>query len=493
MNPDSPTNIPRRSFLQRTLGTFSGMALADLMNRDGVFAASGSVETLHYPQRAKRVVQLFMAGAASHIDMFDHKPLLKKRHGEPWDPGEKVELFQSTPGACMASPWDFQAYGETGKKLSEIVSPLGNVVDEMAFIHNVVGKTGVHSQGTLLQTTGFNFPGFPSAGAWVSYGLGSENENLPAFVVLPDHRGFASNGAKNWGTAFLPAQHQGTVIRPGKAKPIENLFPPKDRFVTEQNDRAGLAALKSLNAEYARHRSDDNRLSARVRSYELAAAMQLSATDALDLSSEPKHIQEMYGLAPEGPGVDDSTINPKAETEFFGRKCLVARRLLERGVRFIQIWSGNDNGFPRRNWDSHENVERDHGPLASGMARGAAAFIKDLKQRGMLDDTIILWTTEFGRMPCSQGSTGRDHNPFVFTNWLSGGGIKPGTYGESDEWGFKPLDRNNPTTVYDIHATIMHQLGIDHEQLTIRHNGIDRRLTDVHGHIIHDMIDSNQH
>ena len=196
----------------------------------------------------------------------------------------------------------------------------------------------------------------------------------------------------------------------------------------------------------------------------------------------------MYGLAPEGPAVDDSIINTKAETEFFGRKCLVARRLLERGTRFVQIWSGNDNGFPRRNWDSHENIKRDHEPLALGMAHGATALIKDLKQRGLLDETIILWTTEFGRMPCSQGSSGRDHNPFVFTNWMCGGGVKPGTYGESDIWGFKPLDPNRKTAVYDIHATILYQLGIDHEKLTVRNNSIDRRLTDVHGHVIHDML-----
>ncbi len=227
---------------------------------------------------------------------------------------------------------------------------------------------------------------------------------------------------------------------------------------------------------------------ARLKAYELAAAMQISATDALDLSQEPEYIQRLYGLAPEGQAVDDSEINTKAEAEFFGRRCLIARRLLERGVRFIQIWSGNDNGFPRRNWDSHENVQRDHGPLALGMAQGAAGLIQDLKQRGMLDDTIILWTTEFGRMPCSQGSLGRDHNPFVFTNWMCGGGIRPGTYGESDEWGYKPLDRSRTTQVYDVHATLLHQLGLDHERLTIRHNGIDRRLTDVHGRVLRDMV-----
>ena len=474
----------RRQFLGSLAGSFPALALNHLLARDGVLG-----ERLHHPARAKRVVQLFMAGAASHVDTFDHKPLLKKKDGQPWDPGETVELFQSTPGACFASPWAFRPYGQRGKMMSDIVAPLGDVVDDLAFIHNVEGKTGVHSQGTLLQTTGFNFPGFPSAGSWVSYALGIENENLPGFVVLPDHRGLASNGAKNWANAFLPADHQGTVIRPGNAKPIADLFAPQSGFINASNDRAGLAALSKLNGLHAAARPGDDRLAARVRSYELAAAMQLGATDALDVSKEPPYIRELYGLASEGSGVDDvGIINAKAETEFFGRKCLVARRLLERGVRFVQVWSGNDNGFPRRNWDSHDDLARDHAPLALGMSRGAAALIKDLKQRGMLEDTIILWTTEFGRMPCSQGSKGRDHNPFVFTNWMCGGGIKGGTYGESDEWGFKPQDRGHPTHVYDIHATILHQLGIDHQRLTVRNNGIDRRLTDVHGHVMKEML-----
>ena len=480
----------RRTFLGQSLSGLAGIAMADLLGRDGhaSAAASGSLAALHHPPRARRVVQLFMAGAASHIDTFDHKPLLAKKAGEPWDPGEAVELFQSQPGACFASPWSFRPYGESGKKLSDIVAPLGNVVDEIAFLHNVVGKTGVHSQGTLFQTTGFNFPGFPSAGSWVSYALGSETENLPAFVVLPDHRGLASNGTRNWASAFLPAEHQGTVIRPGNDPPIADLLPPDSDFITPRSDRAALDALGKLNEHYAAARPGDDRLSARVRSYELAAAMQLSATEALNLADEPQYIRDLYGLAPEGPGVDDRQINTKAETEFFGRKCLVARRLLERGVRFVQVWSGNDNGFPRRNWDSHENVRRDHEPLARGMAQGAAALIQDLRQRGMLDDTVILWTTEFGRMPCSQGSKGRDHNPFVFTNWLCGGGVRGGTFGESDHWGYKPLDRDHPTEVYDVHATLLHLLGIDHEQLTVRHTGIDRRLTDVHGHVLHDLL-----
>ncbi|OYP31625.1 DUF1501 domain-containing protein [Rhodopirellula sp. MGV] len=477
----------RRQFLKSTFGgsagIFAGLAFDDLVARDGQLT-----QTLHHPPKAKRVVQLFMAGAASHIDLFDHKPILERHHGQPWDPGETVELFQSTPGACLASPWKFRPYGEHGKPISDIVAPLGEVVDDIAFVHNMVGKTGVHSQGTLLQTTGFSFTGFPSAGSWVSYALGSETENLPSFIVLPDHRGLASNGAKNWAPAFLPAEYQGTQIRVGSDEPIANLTAPESTFITSVSERDGLRALHRLNSDFAEQRPGDDRLKARVQSYELAAKMQLSASDALNLADEPQYIRDMYGLSSEGPGVDDRTINTKAETEFFGRKCLIARRLLERGVRFIQIWSGNDNGFPRRNWDSHENIKRDHEPLAMGMATGAAALIRDLKQRDMLKDTLILWTTEFGRMPCSQGSEGRDHNPFVFTNWLCGGGIKGGTYGESDQWGFRPLDQSNPTQVYDIYATMLHQLGIDHTKLTVKNNGIDRRLTDVHGHVLRDMV-----
>ncbi len=475
--------MDRRHFL---FSGFAGLALHDRLCRDTAWGNSAGLP--HHPPKVKRVVQLFMAGGASPIDLFDYKPLLEKQHGQPWDPGETVELFQSDPGATMASPWKFRPYGQSGKQLSDIAAPLGKVVDDIAFVHNLVGKSGVHSQGTLLQTTGFQLPGFPSAGSWVSYALGSETEDLPSFVVLPDHRGLASNGAKNWASAFLPAQHQGTVIRPGNDVPIADLKPPASRFITPNNDHAGLETLERLNALHAESRGGDDRLLARIRSYQLAAAMQLTASDALDVDQEPAWIHQLYGLSPAGPGVDDSVMNVPAECEFFGRKCLIARRLLERGVRFVQIWSGNDNGFPRRNWDSHENVKRDHEPLAMGMATGAAALIQDLKQRGMLDDTLILWTTEFGRMPCSQGSEGRDHNPFVFTNWLCGGGVRGGTYGDSDHWGFKPLEPHRATTVYDIHATMLHLLGIDHTRLTVRHNSIDSRLTDVHGHVLTDLL-----
>lgn len=491
-NTESP--VSRRDFLSQPAKGFAAMALAEMLLRDQASGTDrqslghgGVVQPLHFPQRAKYVIQLFMGGAASHIDLFDYKPALEKHHGEPSDFGEHVEAFQNGLGPWMKSPFKFQRYGDAGKALSEVVAPLGACVDDMAFIHNLVGKTGVHSQGTYLQATGFDRPGFPGMGAWVSYGLGTLNENLPAFVVLPDHRGFASNGPKNWGSAFLPASTQGTAIFPQRENPIEDLHAHAE-FISTQAEQDGLRLLHYLNSAHHEQRSGDSRLAARIRSYELAARMQLSAPEALDLSGEPEHILRMYGL--DNPGREYPTeINAPEEIEYFGRKCLVARRLIERGVRFVQIWSGNDNSFPRRNWDSHENIERDHGPLAVGMATGAAALIQDLKQRGLLDETIVLWTTEFGRMPSTQGSVGRDHNPYVFTNWLCGGGIKPGiTHGESDQWGYKPLDRDNPTQVYDIHATILHQLGIDHRQLTFRTDGIDRRLTDVHGHVIHGIL-----
>jgi hypothetical protein len=307
--------------------------------------------------------------------------------------------------------------------------------------------------------------------------------------VLPDHRGLASNGTKNWDSAFLPGQHSGTVIYPGTAEPIRNLAPHRQGdFVSRRSEADAHRMLERLNRQHAEARADDSRLEARIRSYELAAKMQLVAPEALDLSREPEHILRLYGLD-HGQQRFAAEINAAEETEYFARKCLVARRLLERGVRFVQVWSGNDNGFPRRNWDSHEDVRRDHGPLAAGMARGAAALILDLKQRGLLDDTIVHWTTEFGRMPSSQGGLGRDHNPFCFTNWLAGGGIRGGvTRGPSDQWGYKPLDRRHATEVYDIHATVLHLLGIDHTKLTVRHNGIDRRLTDVHGHVIKEIL-----
>lgn len=487
MHPSS--TFTRRQWLGSLGQGFGALALGALEAGASATPGGGGVRAAVVRPRATRVVQLFMAGAASHVDLFDYKPALIKHHGEDSDFGEPVEAFQNGLGPWKKPVWDFRPYGACGKMLSEAVAPLGACVDDIAFVHNMVGKTGVHSQGTLLQATGFNLPGFPGVGCWVSYALGSLSDNLPSFVVLPDHRGFASNGPKNWDSAFLSSQHAGTVIQPGAEVPIADLFPHKaGRYISGRANDHGLRLLEKLNRVHAESRSDDTRLEARIQSYELAARMQLAAPEALDISKEPAAVKERYGIQ-EHRKVWPTEINAAEEADCMGRKCLAARRLLERGVRFVQIWSGNDNGFPRRNWDSHEDVERDHGPLAWGMARAVSALILDLKQRGLLEETIILWTTEFGRMPSSQGGRGRDHNPYVFTNWLCGGGIQGGaTVGESDAWGYKPLDRANPTQCYDIHATMLHLLGLDHQKLTVRNNGIDRRLTDVHGHVIPGLL-----
>ncbi|MEI6256882.1 MAG: DUF1501 domain-containing protein, partial [Planctomycetota bacterium] len=437
----------RRAWLARSGGGLGGIALAAMLagDREALAAGLGSPGVaLHpaciYPPKVKRVVQLFMAGAASHIDLWDYKPDLVKHHGQPSDFGEPVEAFQNGLGPWLKPIWDFKPYGQSGKLLSDVTAPLGDVVDRMAFIHNMVSTSGVHSAATLLQTTGFVLPGFPGAGCWVSYALGSINDDLPTFVVLPDHRGYGSNGVKNWDAGFLPSQYSGTVVHAASDEPVTDLRPHKAAtFVSGSSDAAARDLIGLLNHHHLESRAGDSRLEARIRTYELAARMQLAAPEALDLESEPAHIQRLYGIDRARTSWP-SQINAEEETHHFGLRCLAARRLLERGVRFVQVWSGNDNGFPRRNWDSHEDVERDHGPLSLGMARGAAALIKDLEQRGMLEDTLLLWTTEFGRMPSSQAGKGRDHNPFVFTNWLCGGGVKGGiTCGESDQWGYKPL------------------------------------------------------
>ncbi len=480
--------ISRREALWELGGGLGGIALAALLQADGLLAGTEERPRPHYPARAKYVIQLFMSGGASQCDLFDYKPRLIRDHGKPWNPGEKVELFQSQPGHTMAAPWKWRQYGECGKWLSDAVAPMGDVVDEIAFIHNMVSKSNVHGPATFLQATGFVLPGYPSMGAWISYGLGRESDNLPAFVVLPDPRGFAPNGPRNWSAGFLPAVHQGTVIRPSSPIPVYDLFPAEETFATPGGDRAAMAALERLNRFHQLRRQEDERLEARIRSYELAARMQLSAPEVLDIRSEPQYILDLYGVASSDTDWD-GPMNEGRETRYIGLNCLIARRLIERGVRFVQIWSGADNGFPRRNWDSHEDVRRDHWPLARAMARAVRALLLDLKWRGLLDETIVYWTTEFGRMPCSQGSKGRDHNPFVFTNWLAGGGIKGGiTYGESDEWSYKPADPANPTWGYDVHATILHLLGIDHTRLTYRYNGTDRRLTDVHGRILTELL-----
>ena len=465
--------VTRREFLWRYGGGLGGVALMHMLGLDAL--ANPRFDGLHHPARATRVIQLFMSGAASQVDTFDYKPELIKRAGRPFDPGEKVELFQSDPGVVMPSPWEWKQYGESGKWVSGLVPHLAQCVDDIAFLPAMVATSNVHGPATFMQNTGFVLPGFPSVGAWVSYGLGKITDNVPTFVVLPDGRGFGPGGPKNWGAGFLPSAHQGTLVQPAAAEPIADLFPPEKEYVTPEADADGLDVLNRLNRGHLEQRAGDSRLEARIQSFELAAKLQVSAPEVFDLSGESNTIRNLYGL--DNPITDD-----------FGRNCLIARRLLERGTRFVQVWSGADNAFPRRNWDSHEDLKKDHGEMAASMDKPAAALLIDLKQRGMLDDTIVLWTTEFGRMPCSQGSAGRDHNPFTFTNWIAGGGIKGGVvHGQSDEWSYKAVE--NITYCYDVHATILHLLGIDHERLTVLHNGIDRRLTDVHGHVVREVLE----
>lgn len=474
------TAFSRREFLWHFGGGLGGIAMAQLLGTQGLLADTAKQKPefnggLHHRAKAKRVVQLFMSGAASQCDTFDYKPELIKRNGQKFDPGGKVELFQSDPGAVMQSPWKWKQYGQSGKWVSDLVPHIGSCVDDIAFVHSMVSKSNVHGPATFMQNSGFVLPGFPSMGAWVSYGLGALTDNLPTYVVLPDTRGFAPNGPGNWSAGFLPAAHQGTMIRVGQPSPIFDLFPPKSAsMITREGERDTLALLNDMNQAHRAERAGDSRLDARIASYEMAAKLQLTAPEVMDISGETAATKNLYGL-------DDE------HTQDFGTRCLVARRLLERGVRFVQVWSGADNGFPRRNWDSHEDIAKDHLDMARSMDKPAAALLADLKARGLLDDTIVIWTTEFGRMPCSQGSKGRDHNPFAFTSWVAGGGFKGGvSYGETDEWSYKVA--SGATYCYDLHATVLHLLGINHEKLTFRHNGIDRRLTDVHGEIISEIL-----
>ena len=382
----------RRDFLWQRGGGLGGIALAALLGarrpagrgpQRRPWPGRAPDGGLHHAPKAKRVVQLFMAGAASHIDLFDYKPELIKRHGQPSDFGEHVEAFQNGLGPWLRPVFDFKPYGSCGKMLGDAVAPLGAVVDDIAFVHNVVGKTGVHSQGTLLQTTGFNRPASPAMGSWVSYGLGRMTDNLPAFVVLPDHRGLASNGTKNWDAAFLPSQHQGTVIYPGSKTPIADLFPDeRAAFPTRAGDAAGVDLLEPPEPR-ARRRPAPATTGSTAGSRATSWPPRCSSPRPRRSTSRASR-RRCCGCTASTTASRRSTRRSTRSRRptYFGRKCLAARRLLERGVRFVQIWSGNDNGFPRRNWDSHEDVKRDHGPLALGMARGTAALIQDLKRRG---------------------------------------------------------------------------------------------------------------
>lgn len=457
----------RRGFLQDAEAGLLGLALTQLLSREALAVP------LQHPPRVRRVIQLFMTGGASPMDTFDYKPELERLHGQMLGPKEKPEGFTAPAGAIMKSPFQFAQYGECGRWVSSVFPEQAQLVDELAFLMAMTTKTNVHGPGTYMMNSGFLLPGFPCLGAWVSYALGNLVDNLPTFVVLPDPRGLPYNQRGCFSSGFLPAIHQGTVINAAAAQPVPDLFgSSRYDFVNPESDAAGLSLLQRLNQRHAEQHPGDSRLAARIASYELAARMQLSAPEAFDIRRETQATQTAYGL--------DHPV-----TEDFGRRCLLAARLAERGVRFVQVWSGPQGATG--NWDNHGNIQTELPPMAASVDRPIAALLRDLRARGLADDTLVIWTTEFGRTPFAQGSLGRDHNGGSFVTWLWGAGIRPGVaYGRSDDWGYKAVE--NATWCYDLHATILHLLGLDHEQLTVRQNGIDRRLTDVHGHVIRDIL-----
>jgi hypothetical protein len=461
----SPIN--RREFLLRSGGGFGGLAMSQVL---------GSERSIpHHAPKAKRVIQLFMNGGVSQMDTFDPKPKLKELNGQAFDPGtgELVESVTNSPGfKVLASPFEFKQYGQSGRWVSSVFPHMAKIVDDLTFLTSMTSKTNVHGLGSYMQNTGFTLPGFPCMGAWISYGLGNINEDLPEFVVMPDPKGLPYNNLGNFTAGFLPAKHQGTVINVKSNSPINYLFPPQEaKQITAQSESDGLELLRSLNQNYAQRFPLDSELEARIKSYELAARMQLSAPHIFDLSGETQATKNLYGLE-------------KDTTADFARRCIIGRRMLENGVRFVQIWSGA--GGPTNNWDNHANISTELPKMTQQVDQPIAALVRDLKSRGMLEDTLVIWTTEFGRMPFSQGQAGRDHNGGTFVTWLAGAGVKPGiAYGQSDEWAWKA---QKEIWCYDLHATILHLLGIDHEKLSVRHNGINRRLTDVHGHVINEIL-----
>jgi hypothetical protein len=465
--------LNRRSFLSRLGGGFGALAVTDLLAHDLAKARPEFNGGLHHRAKVRRVIQLFMNGGASQIDTFDFKPELIRLHGQMLGPKEKPEGFTAEVGAVMKSPFEFKQYGQSGRWVSSVFPEQAKRVDDMAFLMAMASKTNVHGPGAYMMNTGFVLPGFPCMGAWISYALGNLADNLPTFVVLPDGRGLPYNQKGNFSAGFLPAKHQGTLIDAGSRQPILDLF-AKDRFkfVTKEADRDGLALLDNFNRAHAEANPGDSRLEARLASYELAAKMQLSAPEAFDVSRESEATRNAYGM-------------DKPHSEDFGRRCLLARRLAERGVRFVQVWSGPQGAV--NNWDNHANLEKELVPIAASVDQPIAALIQDLKARGLFEDTLLVWSTEFGRTPFAQGSVGRDHNGGTFVTWLAGAGIKAGaSHGRSDDLGYQTAE--GKTYCYDLHATILHLLGIDHTKLIYRHLGIDRRLTDVHGEVIQTVL-----
>ena len=487
--------LNRRAFLSESATALSGMALAQLLGRDGLRAAGSAgqgpirpeinpanpnaVRKPHFAPRAKQVLMIFSAGGCSHLDTFDYKPELIRRHGQPMPGGDKLVTFQGAQGALNRSPWEFRPRGQSGKMVSDLVPLLGGLADEMCFIHSLTGKTNTHGPGENFMNTGFTLDGFPSIGAWTTYALGSANENLPAFVAIPDPRGVPQSAGNGWNPGFLPAAFQGTDF--SAAKPIRNLARPAG--ISPEKDRATREFIARINRHHLEKFPGDTELAARISSYELAARMQLSVPEVADLATEPAYVLKMYGADSAG----DRTQEIKAA---YARNCILARRLIEQGVRFVQLFNGayQVGGEGTSNWDGHKVLKDQYTVHGEVLDQPTAALLIDLKQRGLLADTLVVWCTEFGRMPTFQaGASGRDHNPAGFTAWLAGAGVKaPFSYGATDDFGYKAVDK--VVTVYDFHATILQILGLDHQRLSFYHNGVERRLTDVHGEPLSEVL-----
>lgn len=461
----------RRRFLGNVTTGLMGVGLQQLLAREGAASGLGP----HFPAKAKRVLQIFCPGAASHMDLWEHKPMLEKMDGKPLPGEENLVSFQGKNGPLMKSPWPFAPAGKSGKMISTMLPEMAKHVDDIAFFHGMTSKTNTHGPGCVFVNTGHPTEGFPSAGAWISYALGSLTDNLPTYVAIPDVRGEPPNGKANWSNGFLPARHQAIVM--AAHQPIRNLSKPAAVSAGEEEATRGL--LGFLNESHAAARAGESELQARMSAYELAARMQLSAPEVSDFASEPSHIHQLYGT--------DSANELKSA---YARNCLLARRLLERGVRYVNLYcasraSGVDGLL---NWDAHKTLKPDYERHCPVFDQPTAALLTDLKQRGLLEDTLVLWTTEFGRMPTRQeGTAGRDHNPDGFTLWMMGAGVKGGTsYGATDEFGRRAEE--NPTTVWEYYATVLHLLGLDFNQLSFYHNGLDRRLTDVHGKVVRSVL-----
>ncbi|WP_435009322.1 DUF1501 domain-containing protein [Tundrisphaera lichenicola] len=476
-----PIQATRRDFLRDAVFGVHAIAAADLLLRDGQLRAAevAGRSALHHAPRARQVIHIFLGGGLSQVDSFDYKPELEKSHGKGLPQGQgKLDVFNGKVGLLHKSHYEFKQRGQSGLWVSELFPEIAGVADELTVIRSMVAETANHIPGIFQANTGFRQMGFPSMGAWLSYGLGTENDSLPSFVVLPDARGIpnAAGGAFNWTSGFLPAQHQGVSFNTRGGAPILDLQPAGGAGPEVQHAR--LELLKELDAIHLEEESQTDPLIARIRSYELAARMQAAIPEATDFSNEPDHIKDLYGL-------DRENCRDTA------RNCLTARRLIERGVRMVQLWTGDGVS-----WDAHDDITgtgyKSHTGEALRVDRPIAGLIRDLKQRGLLESTVVMITTEFGRTPFAQADSGkinrgRDHHPQGFTNLLIGAGLKRGfAHGETDEIGYASVV--DPVTTYDLHATVLHLLGIDHERLTFYHNGIQRRLTNVHGHVVENIL-----